>query len=86
MMVFPFAMRMIPILARSAPVDGYFGAFYLVSGIAVALANLLLGALLDRTGGTSTLFWLILASIGAASAIGLALLFRLQNEVLPQDT
>lgn len=69
MMTNPFAMEMIPQLARERLVGTHFGFYGLASGIGATLGNTLTGALFDAQGSADTLIlpWIIMLSLGLVS-------------------
>ncbi|MFE4664399.1 MFS transporter [Streptomyces sp. NPDC056716] len=78
----PFVMELIPGFGRPGLTGTYFGIFYVVSGIAAALGNTLVGWAMDTgAGGVGWLPWLCCALFGLASALGVVWLRRL--DVLP---
>ncbi len=76
--VYPFEMAMIVTLGRERLVGTYYGLYSMLSGIGIAAGNLLSGAAVDagRQTGITSLPWIILALIGAASAGGILGLHR----------
>ncbi|MBB5937855.1 MFS transporter [Streptomyces zagrosensis] len=79
----PFVMELIPQFGRSQLTGTYFGIFYVVSGIAAAVGNTVVGWAMDagERGGAHWLPWVCCAGFGLASAGGVAWLHRLR--VLP---
>ncbi|WP_220136840.1 MFS transporter [Streptomyces himalayensis] len=82
----PFVMELIPGFGRPELTGTYFGLFYVVSGIAAAVGNTVVGWAMD-TGeqtGAHWLPWACCLTFGLASAAGVAWLHRLR--VLPAPT
>ncbi|WP_031486940.1 MFS transporter [Streptomyces bicolor] len=73
MIASPFVMELIPGFGRPELTGTYFGIFYVVSGIAAAVGNAVVGWAMD-TG--ESLPWLCCAVVGLASAGGVAWLHR----------
>lgn len=73
MIASPFVMELIPGFGRPELTGTYFGIFYVVSGIAAAVGNAVVGWAMD-TG--ENLPWLCCAVVGLASAGGVAWLHR----------
>ncbi|MEV5602635.1 MFS transporter [Streptomyces sp. NPDC052299] len=74
----PFVMELVPGFGRSRLTGTYFGVFYLVSGVAAALGNAVVGWAMDtgaRTGA-GWLPWVCCAGLGIASAAAVARLHR----------
>ncbi|WP_103532433.1 MFS transporter [Streptomyces sp. SM11] len=79
----PFVMELIPGFGRSELTGTYFGLFYVVSGIAAAVGNALVGWAMDA-GERAAMPWLPWAcclAVGLTSAAGVARLHR--RRVLP---
>jgi MFS family permease len=78
MVVQPFALSQIPSLGGNRLMGTYFGFYYLVQGIGTVVGNLVIGATLDAgtTLGLQSLPWLLLLSLGLASATSIAALDR----------
>ncbi|MBZ9645669.1 MFS transporter [Streptomyces sp. PSKA30] len=78
MIASPFVMELIPGFGRPELTGTYYGIFYVVSGIAAALGNTVVGWAMD-TGerGADWLPWVCCALFGLASALGVAWLHRL---------
>jgi MFS family permease len=76
MVVQPFALSLIPSLGGNRLLGTYFGFYYLVQGSGTILGNLAIGAALDTgsTLGLQSLPWLLLLSMGLASAVSIAAL------------
>ncbi|WP_431046567.1 MFS transporter [Streptomyces sp. P1-3] len=76
----PFVMELIPAFGRAELTGTYFGIFYVVSGIAAAVGNTVVGWAMDAGdhGGATWLPWLCCAGFGLASAAGVAWLHRLR--------
>ncbi|NEA78331.1 MFS transporter [Actinospica acidiphila] len=75
----PFVMEFIPGFGRPELTGTYYGIFYVVSGIAAAVGNTVVGWAMD-TGGRGDAAWLpwaCCALFGLASALGVAWLHRL---------
>ncbi|WP_017236404.1 MFS transporter [Streptomyces sp. SS] len=83
MLAQPFVMELIPAFGRTELTGTYFGLFYVVSGIAAAVGNALVGWAMDAGGRADApwLPWACCAAFGLASAAGIALLHR--RRVLP---
>ncbi|MGW2563255.1 MFS transporter [Streptomyces sp. NPDC001514] len=79
----PFVMELIPRFGRPELTGTYFGLFYVVSGIAAAVGNAIVGWAMDTGEHTraSWLPWACCLVFGLASAAGVAWLHRLR--VLP---
>ncbi|MFM9372973.1 MFS transporter [Streptomyces sp. Da 82-17] len=79
----PFVMELIPGFGRPELTGTYFGLFYVVSGIAAAVGNTVVGWAMDTGAHTGLpwLPWLCCLSFGLASAGGVAWLHR--RHVLP---
>jgi len=76
MVVQPFALSLIPSLGGNRLLGTYFGFYYLVQGSGTIVGNLAIGAALDTgsTLGLQSLPWLLLLSMGLASAVSIAAL------------
>ncbi|MFE5911944.1 MFS transporter [Streptomyces wedmorensis] len=83
MLAQPFVMELIPAFGRTELTGTYFGLFYVVSGIAAAVGNALVGWAMDAGGHADApwLPWACCAAFGLASAAGIAVLHR--RRVLP---
>ncbi|MFD7766852.1 MFS transporter [Streptomyces sp. NPDC059787] len=81
----PFVMDMVPAFGRSALTGTYFGIFYVVSGVAAAIGNALVGWAMDtgRDGDAPWLPWACCALAGLASALGVVRLRRLGSLPAP---
>ncbi|WP_340375235.1 MFS transporter [Streptomyces sp. SS7] len=81
----PFVMELIPGFGRSELTGTYFGIFYVVSGIAAAVGNTVVGWAMDagERGGADWLPWACCALFGLASALGVAWLHRLGSLPMP---
>ncbi|WP_329269872.1 MFS transporter [Streptomyces sp. NBC_01451] len=79
MVASPFVMELIPGFARPELTGTCFGIFYVVSGIAAAVGNTVVGWAMDAgdRGGSEWLPWACCAVFGLASAGGVAWLHRL---------
>ncbi|MFI1359043.1 MFS transporter [Streptomyces sp. NPDC020898] len=79
MIASPFVMELIPGFGRPELTGTYFGIFYVVSGIAAAVGNTVVGWAMDagEQGGAEWLPWACCAVFGLASAGGVAWLHRL---------
>ncbi|MBO8200786.1 MFS transporter [Streptomyces smyrnaeus] len=86
MVVQPFVMELIPGFGRSELTGTYFGIFYVLSGIAAAVGNTVVGWAMDtgERSGAGWLPWLCCALFGLASALGVAWLRRLRS--LPEPS
>ncbi|MFI0776317.1 MFS transporter [Streptomyces sp. NPDC021212] len=75
----PFVMELVPGFGRPELTGTYFGIFYVVSGIAAALGNTVVGWAMDagERGDADWLPWACCALFGLASALGVAWLHRL---------
>ncbi|MFF3288766.1 MFS transporter [Streptomyces sp. NPDC003023] len=82
----PFVMELIPGFGRSELTGTYFGLFYVVSGIAAAVGNALVGWAMDagEHADARWLPWACCVLIGLASAAGVAWLHS--RRVLPGAT
>ncbi|WP_327593110.1 MFS transporter [Streptomyces chartreusis] len=78
MIASPFVMELIPRFGRPELTGTYFGIFYVVSGIAAAAGNTVVGWAMDagENAGRAWLPWVCCAVFGAASAGGVAWLRR----------
>ncbi|MFE6618892.1 MFS transporter [Streptomyces sp. NPDC057740] len=85
MVASPFVMELIPRFGRPELTGTYFGIFYVVSGIAAAVGNTVVGWAMDagEHGGHAWLPWASCAAFGLASAGGVAWLHR--RGALPAD-
>ncbi|MDI3406504.1 MFS transporter [Streptomyces cavernicola] len=86
MIASPFVMELIPGFGRPELTGTYFGLFYVVSGIAAAVGNALVGWAMDtgaRTG-LALLPWACCLAFGLVSAGAVAWLHR--REALPSPT
>ncbi|MER6623259.1 MFS transporter [Streptomyces sp. NPDC000931] len=74
----PFVMDMVPAFGRPGLTGTHFGIFYVVSGVAAALGNTVVGWAMDtgRDGGAAWLPWACCALAGLASALGVVRLRR----------
>jgi hypothetical protein len=77
----PFVMELIPEFGRPELTGTYFGIFYVVSGIATAVGNGVVGWAMDSAGrsGSGWLPWACCLLFGLASAGGVAWLHRLRS-------
>ncbi|EMF29364.1 MFS transporter [Streptomyces pseudogriseolus] len=75
----PFVMELIPAYGRAGLTGTYFGVFYVVSGVAAAVGNTVVGWAMDTggRGGPAWLPWVCCALFGLLSALGVAWLRRL---------
>ncbi|MEU7314307.1 MFS transporter [Streptomyces sp. NPDC007083] len=82
----PFVMELIPGFGRPELTGTYFGLFYMVSGIAAAVGNAVVGWAMDtgERGAVGWLPWACCALFGLASALGVVWLHRLGS--LPTST
>lgn len=75
----PFVMELIPEFGRAELTGTYFGIFYVVSGIAAAVGNTVVGWAMDAGAhGTPWLPWACCLAFGLASAAGVGWLHRLR--------
>ncbi|GAA4682085.1 MFS transporter [Streptomyces chumphonensis] len=76
----PFVMEMIPAFGRPELTGTYFGLFYVVSGIAAAVGNTVVGWAMDAGERASApwLPWACCVAFGLTSAVGVAWLHRLR--------
>ncbi|MFH9424898.1 MFS transporter [Streptomyces sp. NPDC017529] len=76
----PFVMELIPQFGRAELTGTYFGIFYVVSGIAAAVGNTVVGWAMDAGGhgGASWLPWACCLAFGLLSAAGVGWLHRLR--------
>ncbi|MFF0115394.1 MFS transporter [Streptomyces prasinus] len=83
----PFVMELIPGFGRPELTGTYFGIFYVVSGVAAALGNAVVGRAMDagRHGDAAWLPWACCALFGLASALGVARLRRLGSLPAPPE-
>jgi MFS family permease len=79
MVASPFVMELIPRFGRPELTGTYFGIFYVVSGVAAAVGNAVVGWAMDAGQGTDRgwLPWVCCAVFGLVSATGIAWLHRL---------
>jgi MFS family permease len=72
-------MELIPRFGREELTGTYFGIFYVVSGVAAAVGNTVVGWAMDvgGRGGHPWLPWVCCAVLGLLSAAGVARLHRL---------
>ncbi|MBZ4017895.1 MFS transporter [Streptomyces purpurogeneiscleroticus] len=82
----PFVMELIPDFGRAELTGTYFGLFYVVSGIAAAVGNTVVGWAMDAGGNTGAgwLPWACCLAFGLLSAAGVGWLHRLR--ALPDRT
>ncbi|WP_052866115.1 MFS transporter [Streptomyces niger] len=82
----PFVMELIPDFGRAELTGTYFGLFYVVSGIAAAAGNAVVGWAMDTGGrtGAGWLPWACCLAFGLLSAAGVVWLHRLRG--LPART
>jgi MFS family permease len=78
MIVYPFEMATIVEFAGQRLVGTYYGLYNTIAGFGIAAGNLLTGAALDagHRHGFPALAWLLLITIGVASALAVAALRR----------
>ncbi|WP_042167477.1 MFS transporter [Streptomyces sp. NBRC 110035] len=83
----PFVMELIPGFGRPELTGTYFGIFYVVSGIAAAVGNTVVGWAMDagERGDAGWLPWACCALFGLASALGVAWLHRLGSLPTPSE-
>ncbi|WP_030857461.1 MFS transporter [Streptomyces sp. NRRL S-37] len=83
----PFVMDMVPAFGRPGLTGTYFGIFYVVSGVAAAIGNTVVGWAMDtgRDGGASWLPWACCALAGLASALGVVRLRRRGSLPVPPE-
>lgn len=81
----PFVMELIPRFGRPELTGTYFGIFYVVSGIAAAVGNTVVGWAMDtgERSGAGWLPWACCVLFGLASALGVAWLHRLGSLPAP---
>ncbi|CAL9330473.1 Multidrug resistance protein MdtH [Streptomyces sp. enrichment culture] len=81
----PFVMELIPGFARPELTGTCFGIFYVVSGLAAAVGNAVVGWAMDagERGGAGWLPWVCCALFGLASALGVAWLHRIGSLPAP---
>lgn len=81
----PFVMELIPGFGRPELTGTYFGIFYVLSGIAAAVGNTVVGWAMDtgERGDAGWLPWACCALFGLASALGVAWLHRLGSLPTP---
>ncbi|MDX3733208.1 MFS transporter [Streptomyces caniscabiei] len=79
MIASPFVMELIPRFGRPELTGTYFGIFYVVSGVAAAVGNTVVGWAMDtgERGGHAWLPWMCCAVFGLMSAAGVGWLRRL---------
>ncbi|MFI8995763.1 MFS transporter [Streptomyces sp. NPDC053542] len=82
----PFVMELIPDFGRAELTGTYFGLFYVVSGVAAAVGNTVVGWAMDAGGqaGAGLLPWACCLAFGLLSAAGVGWLHRLR--ALPERT
>jgi hypothetical protein len=81
MLVQPFALSLVSVLGDHRLLGTYYGGYYLVQGSGAVVGNLMLGTALD-TGqrlGFPSLPWLLILSLGVASALRIAAMDRKQQ-------
>ncbi|MFJ5263413.1 MFS transporter [Streptomyces sp. NPDC088387] len=79
----PFVMELIPGFGRPELTGTYYGIFYVVSGIAAAVGNTVVGWAMDAgESGAGWLPWAACALFGLASALGVGWLHR--RDALPR--
>ena len=78
MVAYPFEMDTIVRLSGDRLVATHYGLYNTISGLGIALGNLLTGTALDaaRAAGLSALPWLVLSTLGLACAAALYGLHR----------
>lgn len=78
MVASPFVMELIPRFGRPELTGTYFGIFYVVSGVAAAVGNTVVGWAMDtgERGGHAWLPWVCCALFGLVSAVGVRRLHR----------
>jgi hypothetical protein len=78
LVVYPFEMATIITLGGNRMVGTYYGLYSTLTGIGIAVGNLLTGAALDtgRALGIPSLPWVALAATGAACALAIRALNR----------
>ncbi|MFI0449669.1 MFS transporter [Actinomadura sp. 6N118] len=78
MVTYPFEMATIAALGGDKMIGTYYGLYNTLSGIGIAIGNLLTGAALDagRETGLPSLPWWTLAAVGAACALAIHALAR----------
>ncbi|MET4659538.1 MFS family permease [Streptomyces sp. PvP037] len=83
----PFVLESIPGFGRPELTGTRFGIFYVVSGVAAALGNTLVGWSMDagRDSGAAWLPWACCALTGLASALGVVRLRRLGSLPAPPE-
>ncbi|WP_425246956.1 MFS transporter [Streptomyces sp. NEAU-NA10] len=81
----PFVLELIPGFGRPELTGTYFGIFYVVSGVAAAVGNTVVGWAMDigKRGDADWLPWACCALFGVASALGVAWLRRLGSLPTP---
>ncbi|MFI8849953.1 MFS transporter [Streptomyces sp. NPDC053499] len=81
----PFVMELIPGFGRSELTGTYFGLFYMVSGVAAAVGNTVVGWAMDtgERGALGWLPWACCALFGLTSALGVVWLHRLGSLPTP---
>jgi hypothetical protein len=84
LLVQPFALSLIAVLGDHRRLGTYYGGYYLVQGSGAVVGNLMIGAALDagQRLGFPSLPWLLLLSLGVASALRIATLDR-QKQAVP---
>ncbi|MGA5797803.1 MFS transporter [Streptomyces cellulosae] len=83
----PFVMELIPAYGRPGLTGTYFGVFYVVSGVAAAVGNTVVGWAMETGGraGAAWLPWVCCALFGLVSALGVAWLRRLGSLPAPSE-
>ncbi|MFI8090776.1 MFS transporter [Streptomyces sp. NPDC086080] len=81
----PFVMELVPGFGRTGLTGTYFGIFYVVSGIAAAVGNAVVGWAMDTgdRSGAAWLPWACCVLFGLTSALGVAWLRRLGSLPTP---
>ncbi|MGH3751968.1 MAG: MFS transporter [Pseudonocardiaceae bacterium] len=87
LVVYPFEMATIITLGGQRMVGTYYGLYSTLTGIGIAVGNLLTGAALDagRVLGIPSLPWIALAATGAACALAVHTLHRTEHLDPPQS-
>lgn len=78
MLAQPFALGMVPVLAGGRLLGTYYGVYYLALGLGSTVGNIALGYAFDigRATGFEGLSWVLLGTLGFASAVAIAALDR----------
>jgi MFS family permease len=73
MILQPFVLSLIPVLAGNRLLGTYFGFYYMAQGVGVIVGNLAIGVAFDlgQSWGVTSVPWLLLLGLGLASALSI---------------